>query len=255
MNFEDIQCFYIFQNGIEIKYPEEQKPLDKNGKIEINKIIESIKNLNEKCLEYPQDKKNIISILYKIEHFPYLEIIPIILEILKTEFPYFNNSQIYICLKIFEKILMKNKLLHPHLSKIFNISVNVLLSVYFNTFIFQEFVLYLIKEILQKSNNSKIRRISKIRKDEKDKYSLKKILIEHIKKLTSIENNKILFYYNLIKIFKFLKLQNHEEEGEGETEELLTYYEYMQYYNKLKKKILNIIPFSSIEKEIQKEIQ
>jgi len=175
-----INCFYIVHSGEDINYLFEEKKLNVNGKTKIISIKTAIEKLDKNYSMSVTKVKKVRKILEEMQFFPYREIIPVVLEMLK--FQGLELQQIYFCLKILECITLKNKVLKTlDYSRI----LNTLFCVYFNFQTFQKFILNLIGQFDPEH---------------------KKTANEFIAKLLGLDDKNIVFYYGILKYSNHFQL-------------------------------------------------
>ena len=94
-----LRYYYIIKNNSFIKYTNLQIPqlLNDKGKLKIKEIVEFIKDLP---IDFLETKSN--RILKETEMFPFIELLPIILEILISQD--LAKHQVYFCFKILQNL-------------------------------------------------------------------------------------------------------------------------------------------------------
>jgi len=219
----NVTCFHIFYQGLEINYDQKNKSLDQIGKNKIIEIVKIIEKLEFNYLSNVIIVNTIYKILEEMKTFPYVEIFPVIIEMLNDDDIKFH--QIYIILKILESILNSNKvLLCIPLNNICSKIMNVLFKIYFKHFIFQDFILHIFKLFLQ----------NKIKGFNKEQ------IIKYLLKIVELEGKSVLFYYSVLKIFEGLTPSNLPLKNE--------------IYEKIKIKIQNSIAKTEFEIKIKQNM-
>ncbi len=221
-----VTCFHIFNKGIKINYSIQILKLDQIGKTKINQVICVITDLKFDYLNDFNVMNNIKSLLNEMEFFPYLEIIPVLFDILKSET--LAHHQVYITLKIFQEIFFRNQILINKekdidtYRKICSKSLNCLFDVYFRHYIFQEFILNLFDVFHKDFGDS---------------------MLKFVKSVLYLDGKNTLFYYSVLKfLIHFYKRSNREV------------YLNENIYKEIRTKISNTIPTTDIEKQIKNRI-